>query len=275
MHNSAAMPSGRPGDYPMTGLALLRVPAWEPERFAAQLNLDWEIDPGEVPENFREPWVFRAAGSIVVIGFEPHPVPDNAADELARNCVDWPDAAEIARTHAACLAVAVIAETATLVENARTAMKVLGSLARQANVSAVNSAQRLFEPEAFRTDVMTMQGSSSAFPIFNMVYFGLWRSGEDEPLSGCTVGLANFMCPELEILRSPDAPAVIRAQMIAAAMTQITRGRPLEEGEELALSGTRFRAELRDSTAIPGTKTTHLVALGPVPAGEPAKRKRF
>ena len=31
----------KPAEHPVTALALLRVPAWEPERLAAQLDLDW------------------------------------------------------------------------------------------------------------------------------------------------------------------------------------------------------------------------------------------
>ena len=136
----------KPAEHPVTALALLRVPAWEPEHLAAQLDLDWNIKAEPVPTDFREPWLFRVNGSLVVIGFEGHPVPGNAADEQAKNCPDWPDAQEMASTHLAYLALAVVAEEATLVENARTAMKILGSLTRQSNVSAINSAGRLFEP---------------------------------------------------------------------------------------------------------------------------------
>lgn len=225
----------KPAEHPVTALALLRVPAWEPERLAAQLDLDWAVKAEPVPTDFREPWLFRVNGSLVVIGFEGHPVPGNAADEQAKNCPDWPDAQEMASTHLAYLALAVVAEEATLVENARTAMKILGSLTRQPNVSAINSAGRLFEPERFRSDVLTMQHSETAFPIFNMVFFGLWQREEDSPLSGYTLGLDRFACPDLEILESPDAPAVIRAQMIAAAMVQITRGAALKDGEVLTL----------------------------------------
>lgn len=146
----------KPAEHPVTALALLRVPAWEPERLAAQLDLDWNIKAEPVPTDSRKPWLFRVNGSLVVIGFEGHPVPGNAADEQAKNCPDWPDAQEMASTHLAYLALAVVAEEATLVENARTAMKILGSLTRQPNVSAINSAGRLFEPERFRSDVLTM-----------------------------------------------------------------------------------------------------------------------
>ena len=256
----------KPAEHPVTALALLRVPAWEPERLAAQLDLDWNIKAEPVPTDFREPWLFRVNGSLVVIGFE----------EQAKNCPDWPDAQEMASTHLAYLALAVVAEEATLVENARTAMKILGSLTRQPNVSAINSAGRLFEPERFRSDVLTMQHSETAFPIFNIVFFGLWQREEDAPLSGYTLGLDRFACPDLEILESPDAPAVIRAQMIAAAMVQITRDAALKDGEVLTLSGTIFKAELKASSAVPGAVTTHLTAIEKAPESEaPKKKKRF
>lgn len=266
----------KPAEHPVTALALLRVPAWEPERLAAQLDLDWNIKAEPVPTDSRKPWLFRVNGSLVVIGFEGHLVPGNAADEQAKNCPDWPDAQEMASTHLAYLALAVVAEEATLVENARTAMKILGSLTRQPNVSAINSAGRLFEPERFRSDVLTMQHSETAFPIFNIVFFGLWQREEDAPLSGYTLGLDRFACPDLEILESPDAPAVIRAQMIAAAMVQITRGAALKDGEVLTLSGTIFKAELKASSAVPGAVTTHLTAIEKAPESEaPKKKKRF
>lgn len=149
-------------------------------------------------------------------------------------------------------------------------------LRRQPNVSAINSAGRLFEPERFRSDVLTMQHSETAFPIFNIVFFGLWQREEDAPLSGYTLGLDRFACPDLEILESPDAPAVIRAQMIAAAMVQITRGAALKDGEVLTLSGTLFKAELKASSAVPGAVTTHLTAIEKAPESEaPKKKKRF
>ena len=40
----------KPAEHPVTALALLRVPAWEPERLAAQLDLDWNIKAG--PDGF-------------------------------------------------------------------------------------------------------------------------------------------------------------------------------------------------------------------------------
>ena len=146
----------RASDYPMTGLVLLSVPAWEPSHLRQSLLLDWQINAGEPPQTPREPWIFRVNGSLVVVVLEPRPVPDHAADEQAKNCHDWTEAADVAHAHQAYLAVAVIAESASLIENARTAMKVLASLCEQPNARAVNAASRL---DRFGVREVEIQGS--------------------------------------------------------------------------------------------------------------------
>lgn len=251
----------RASDYPMTGLVLLSVPAWEPSHLRQSLLLNWQINAGEPPQTPREPWIFRVNGSLVVVGLEPRPVPDHAADEQAKNCHDWPEAADVAHAHQAYLAVAVIAESASLIENARTAMKVLASLCEQPNARAVNAASRLFAPDVYRKAALAMQDSEKAFPIFNLIYFGLWQQNDVEGLSGYTVGLDRFGVREVEIQGSLLKPLEIRALMVDAAMMQITRGKTFAEGEEVKLGGRTYRALIAASAALPIPETTHLVPM--------------
>lgn len=251
----------RASDYPMTGLVLLSVPAWEPSHLRQTLLSDWQIDAGEAPQSPQEPWIFRASGSLVVLGLEPRPVPDHAADEQAKNCPDWPEAVDVAHAHQAYLAVAVIAEKASLIENARTAMKVLASLCEQPNARAVNAASRLFAPQAYRKAALAMQDSDKAFPIFNLIYFGLWQEADVEGLSGYTVGLDRFGVREAEVRGSALKPLEIRALLVDAAMMQITRGKTFTEGEEVKLGGRTYVARIAPSAALPIPESTHLELL--------------
>lgn len=248
----------RASDHPMTGLALLALPAWEPARLRERLLADWQIDAGEAPASPCEPWLFHAAGSLVVVGLEPRPMPAAQADAQAANSPEWPDAAEAAHAHQAYVAVAVIAETASLVENARTAMKVLASLAEQPGVRAIAAASRLIEPGAYREAALPMAGNDRAFPVFNMVCFGLWRTGENAPLRGYTAGLDRFGIPEVEAVSSGEGPREMRALLVSAAMLQITRGRAFAEGERVTLFDKAWTARRGASDAFDGVVTTHL-----------------
>lgn len=245
-------------EYPMTGLALLALPAWEPAMLRESLLSDWQIDPGEPPASVQEPWIFTVDGSLVVIGLEPHPVPDNAADLQAKNSPEWPGAVEAAQTHQAYLAVAVIAQQTSLVENARTAVKILGSLSSEPNVRAVNAASRLYSPEAYRKGALAMKQNERVFPIFNLIFFGVWTPVEGGRPAGYTVGLDRFGAPEVEILESPLQPMELRAQLVHAAMMQISRGRSFDDGEEIELGGVEFRAARKPSVALPDVITSQL-----------------
>lgn len=248
----------RASDFPMTGLALLGVPAWEPGNFRGALLTDWAIDPGMPPATQGEPWIFHANGSLVVIGFEPRPVPEHGADLQAKNTPEWPEAVEIAHAHQAYLAVAVIAETVSLVENARTAMKVLCSLASQPNVRAINAASKLFPPDNYRAAALQMKGNDKIFPVWNIIFFGAWTPEGSDEMAGYTVGLDRFGLPELEIPAGPGTSTEIRGRLVHAAMIQVTRGHALAEGEEIKLPGFTYRCAKRPSEALPDVETVHL-----------------
>lgn len=248
----------RASDYPMMNHVLLTLPAWEPARLAADLLTTWHINSGPIPSDMNEPWLFHANGSLVVIGLERHPVPDGIATHAAANSPDWPDAKEVAQSHLAHLAVAVIAETASLVENARTAMKVLASLCEDPSVRAISAAGRLFAPEVYRRGALMMQGNERAFPIFNVVGFGLWRRSEESPLSGFTIGLDHFGVPEVEVIEGNLGPRETQSILVAAAVHQIESGRAFAEGETVTLGEKDWDVSRRTSEAL-GVITTHLV----------------
>lgn len=249
----------RASDYPMTSHVLLTLPAWEPARLAADLLTTWHINAGPIPSDMNEPWLFHANGSLVIIGLERRPVPGAAATREAANSPDWPDAMEIAQSHLAHLAVAVIAETASLVENARTAMKVLASLCEEPSVRAISAAGRLFAPAAYRRGALMMQGNDRAFPIFNVIGFALWRRTEESPLSGFTVGLDHFGVPEVEVIEGNLGPRETQGVLVAAAVRQIESGRAFAAGETVTLGETEWDVSLAASEVLDGVTTTHLV----------------
>lgn len=245
-------------DNPMTGFALLRAPAWEPQAFKDAFLRDWGVEiEAPAPEAGR-PLIFNVFGSVVVVGMQRGSVPNSGAERAADHTDDWPEAHRAAGDHLGYVIVAAVPETASLAENARTCVKALASLAEQANVMAIEAASSLKRPEAYRSHALLMQDHPDFFPARNVIYFGVWKETEAGGLNGCTVGMSLFGLPEIEVNESPDDAQAIKNRLLAAVLEELQAGHILKDGDLVHMNGRAFRCALGESIGIPGTKTLQL-----------------
>lgn len=253
---------GRQDVNPMTGFALLRAPAWEPQAFKDAFKRDWGVDiEAPIPEADR-PLIFNAFGSVVVVGMQRGSVPNAAAERAADHTDDWPEAAQAADEHLGYVIVAAVPETASLAENARTCVKALASLAEQANVMAIEAASSLKRPDSYRSHALLMQEHPEFFPARNVIYFGIWKETEEGGLNGCTVGMSLFGLPEVEVVESSDEAPAIKNRLLAAVLEELQAGHILKDGDLVHMNGCAFRCALGESVGIPGTKTLQLEPQG-------------
>lgn len=246
-------------DAPVTSFALLRTPAWEPDVFLRAFREDWGVEIKDKLPMGNAPWIFRVFGSVVVLGMQPTAVPNNGADRAAERTFDWPEAVRAAHEHTAYLLAAVVPETADAVENARTAAKIMASLAKQPNVMAIEGGTKLFSPEAYRTVALKMQEKPETFPAPLIIGTGVWQEQENGGFYACTVGLTTrFGLPEIEIVDADEKPDVLRDVVETAIRLELEAGKVLKDGDVLARGGKNWRASLAKSYCLQGATTLQL-----------------
>lgn len=244
----------------LTGFALLQTPAWEPERLRERLEADWG-EKIEVPlPAAGRPWFFPLAGSIVVLGLEAHPLSARIGEDAARSA--WPLAEEVAHNHLGAVIAAVVPESASLAENARTYAKVLSSLSKLSNVMGIATAAQIFSPAAFRAAAAQIKEKPECFPAELVVYFGVWQEAEGAAPNGCTFGLGRFALPEIEVEPCGLNAGEIRELLEAAVRVELEAGKILKTDDVLAHNGVDYVVSFGPSIGIPSTSTLHLERAG-------------
>lgn len=243
-----------PAPKTLTACVLLDAPRWDAKTFAADFEADWGVAVEGVPADPSEPLAFRAMGSIIAVGMNPAPVPEGMAEAHARNNSEWGGALGAAQAHRAHLAVAVIAETADLLENARNLVRVVASLTLSPGVLAVDAATMLFSPEGYRNGAALL-ADPAAIPVMNLVAFGAWRRSEAGATCGYTAGLAAFGLPEVEVLECAKGADVVKGFLVNVARWQLAHlasGGVIKDGDELKGG---IRMKLSQGVAFPEHQT--------------------
>lgn len=253
--NPTADTGFKPAEHPTTGLVLLRTPAWEPQRFQDALFVQWGLKIDAPQPQAGSPWLFHLEGSVVVVGFQPHPTPNHLADEEAKNSPDFENAQRVAQEHLAYLVVAVVPETASLIENAKTAVKVLATLSQDANALAVSSASRLFDCGVFQNIAEPMHRMPNYVPVMALICPAVWQETAQSGFAGCTVGLMQFNLLELEFPEGTESPETIRQCLTAAATLQLEKHIYFKDGDTFKYAGRTFKVELSPGIGVEGVNT--------------------
>lgn len=230
------------------GFVLLNSAEFRPEQLKAQLLQDWNIDcaseedgedndvvPGveDREQDGPLPLVFEADGCMLAISFIPAPVPDNEAVVNAGSNYLWPQAEEVAETHVAQLIIAVFPRESSMLDAASTYVKLASSCLKLPSAIGLYSSGTVFQPSFFQ-DVTNIMKEDGAFPLLNLIYFGLVRT--EQGVGGYTIGLNAFGKDEIEIIDSPMQPSELREFLIDICSYIVEYDVTLRDGETIGFS---------------------------------------
>lgn len=191
------------------GFTLLSEPKWDKNKFVQDMKSDWDIDVVEDEDDDKndDTIVFSLEEDMLVaISLMPAPVPENEAEENAKNNYMWPDAVEITKQHKAHLMVAVLGDNCSTIERGKVFVKAISCCCQQKNAIGVYTSGTVFEPK-FYTEFASMI-KNDELPIFNWIWFGLYKGKEG--ICCYTYGMDIFGKDNMEVINADASPADVR-----------------------------------------------------------------
>ncbi|MFL1671747.1 DUF4261 domain-containing protein [Paenibacillus dendritiformis] len=218
------------------GFVLLNTSECDLEQIKANLLQDWNIScpSGENSEEEREGiLVCEVEGFTLAVSFVDAPVPDGEAEHYAQGNYLWPEAVEITKTHVAQIILAVFTRSGSPLDSGRMYTKLAASCLKLPNAIGLYSSGTVYQPEFF-VELAEMMKSDDAFPLLNLVYFGL--VGTETGVSGYTIGLEHFGKDEIEVLDSQATPAELRNFLIDISAYVVEQDVTLRDGETIGFT---------------------------------------
>lgn len=232
------------------GSVLLSKAEWDKEQLIRNLREEWGIvdeepDEGdEDDENSDDAVVMRVGGMMLIVTLFHGHIPDNEAEINAENNYMWPEAVEVAKAHKAHIMVAVLGEEEKLLERGKLFTKAMAVCCKQKYATGVYTSGVVFEPRFYEglTDML----KKDELPIFNWVWFGLYRS--EGGLNGYTYGMDVFGKEEMEVLNTDAEPEELRDFLASLASYVLACDVTLQDGETTQTMMTR---RMRKNSVIP------------------------
>ena len=220
------------------GSVLLSKAEWDKEQLIRNLREEWGIvdeepDEGdEDDENSDDAVVMRVGGMMLIVTLFHGHIPDNEAEINAENNYMWPEAVEVAKAHKAHIMVAVLGEEEKLLERGKLFTKAMAVCCKQKYATGVYTSGVVFEPRFYEglTDML----KKDELPIFNWVWFGLYRS--EGGLNGYTYGMDVFGKEEMEVLNTDAEPEELRDFLASLASYVLACDVTLQDGETIGFS---------------------------------------
>lgn len=233
------------------GFVLLSEDEWDKEQLIRDLKEEWDIDAVEDDgdEIQDDALAFQVGDMIAVASVMHAPVPDGEAEVNAENNYMWPEAVDAAKTHKAQITVAVMGNDAGLKERGELYVKLAACCCRQKRATGIYTSGTVFEPSFFYKFAGMMKDGE--FPIFNLIWFGLYRS--ERGVCGYTYGMECFGKDEMEVLDADAEPSDVQNFLSSMAAYVIEYDVTLNDGETIGFSADDKHAITRsEGAALPG-----------------------
>ena len=253
------------------GSVLLSKAEWDKEQLIRNLREEWGIvdeepDEGdEDDENSDDAVVMRVGNMMLIVTLFHGHIPDNEAEINAENNYMWPEAVEVAKAHKAHIVVAVLGEEEKLLERGKLFTKAMAVCCKQKYATGVYTSGVVFEPRFYEglTDML----KKDELPIFNWVWFGLYRS--EGGLNGYTYGMDVFGKEEMEVLNTDAEPEELRDFLASLASYVLACDVTLQDGETIGFSADDKHTITRSpGVSLPEEQMTLKIGYEPI-KGDP------
>lgn len=219
---------------------LLKEAVWDKEEFMRLLKEEWQVEEEENPQGDAEKDIakeedavcFYSQGCMISVALMPAAIPDGEAEYHAGRNYMWQDAEKTVKQHQAHLLVIVMNLGAGALEAGKMLTKAVSVCCKQAGALGVYANETVYQPEQYLQFASILK--ESQFPIFNLVWFGLYPGKGG--LCACTCGMDAFGYDEMEIIDSNAQPSEILDFLSGVAAYVIVENVTLQNGETIGFS---------------------------------------
>ncbi|MFR5648925.1 MAG: DUF2185 domain-containing protein [[Eubacterium] siraeum] len=218
-----------------TGFVLLYKAEWDKEQFIRDMKEKWDIAVDEYDaseEKGDDALVFEVDDMLAAVSLAAYPIPGGEAEGNAENNYMWEDAVKVAKEHRAHLMVAVLGKEEDLLEKGKLFTKVVATCCRQNYATGIYTSGVVFEPRFY--EGFAEQMSEDELPIFNWIWFGLWR--DENGMNGYTYGLDVFGKDEMEVLGTDAKPSDLRDFLASLVSYVLENDVELHDGETIGFA---------------------------------------
>ena len=212
------------------GFVLLKDANFDWPRFKHNLKEDWgitfndEIKDGAV--------VFNADGMNCACSLLPTPVPNQEAENCARNNLLWKDGAEQVAKHAAHVMVAVMQHDDPLDQQIMLC-KLASAVLKLKNTIGFYKNPTVYERDFFIETAENIKENKPPIPL--MVYIGMYMT-ENAVLNAFTYGMRFYGYEEFEVIGSKAQPQELYGFMLSVAHHVIWDEQPLHAGDTIDIT---------------------------------------
>lgn len=213
------------------GFVLLKDANLDWPRFRKALTDEWHLDVSndEVKDGSV---VLRIGEMLVALSLMPSPVPDNEAENNAKNSVVWKDAEPEVAKHKAHCVIAIMSKNGSKTEQAELFAKVAASMLSLKNTIGIYKYPTVYEKEFYRGVAEGMKHGEFPTPI--AIHVGMYLS--KGKLNAYTAGMQFFGKDEIEVLGSLAQPGELYGFMLSIAEYVITEDATLNPGETIGFT---------------------------------------
>lgn len=200
------------------------------DAFISNLEKDWDIKISESARGEGQ-LVLVVNDMMVVCSFIESVVPNNEAENNAKNNFLWREAVQVTSTHKSHAILSVMNGTNPIEKNLLFT-KAACSLLKLDNAIGIYLKPTVIPSKFYIAAAEDIK--QGHLPILNWIYFGIYPDGGR--VSGYTVGLNKFGKDEIEVIKSKESPMDLYNFLISVASYIIEGDVTLKHGETIGFS---------------------------------------
>lgn len=214
------------------GSALLSKAVWDKAQFIQDMKDEWDITIEEEGDQVDNLILFDDGDMKATIFLLDAPIPNQEAEENAKNNYMWPKAVDFAKEHQAHIVVAILGENVSLIERGKLFVKAMAVCCKQQYVTGIYTSGTVFEPSFYLAFSQMMK--EDELPIYNWIWFGLY--GSEHAVNTYTYGMSMFGKAEMEVLEVDAQPADVREFLSDLVTYVLESDVELLDGETIGFS---------------------------------------
>ena len=185
---------------------LLEENAFDKAALLRELKEEWQIEDEDNDKDKEKEdgtiAVLSYQGALAAISLMPAAIPEEEIVYHAESNFRWPNAVEVSKRHKAHLIVSVMGKEMPVKKAAELLVKVVAAACKQKGVLGIYANGTVYEPEFYLH--FTEMLKENMFPLFNLVWFGLYKGKTG--ICGYTEGLRSLGFDEIEVIDSTHSP---------------------------------------------------------------------
>ena len=231
----------------LAGFILLTDANMDWPRFRHYLKEDWNIIPEDQVKD--DALVFTVDEMMVACSLMPAPVPNNEAEQNAKNNILWKEGTEEVAKHKAHVMLAIMNKSDAVAQSVLFA-KVCSSLLKLKNTIGVYKSPTVYEKQFYIDNDQMLKDDELPMPI--MIFIGMYIA-KDALMCAYTYGLRFFGKEEIEVVNSKAQPGELYKFLLSISEYSILSDDELKHGDTIGFTeNQKLPITLSDGVSVDG-----------------------